>query len=73
MTKHHPFSIWFAIGLLLNVYGLMIFGAGVYGNFNPPANPVVMQKLHTGIWWGLLLVGMGIFYTLKFRPKKEKR
>ena len=73
MTKQHPFSIWFIIGLLLDVYGLMIFGAGVYGYFNPPANPVVLQNLHAGIWWGLLLILMGIFYTSKFRPKKEKR
>jgi hypothetical protein len=73
MTKQHPFSIWFIIGLLLDVYGVMIFGAGVYGYFNPPANPVVLQNLHAGIWWGLLLILMGIFYTSKFRPKKEKR
>jgi len=73
MTKHHPFSIWFVIGLLLDVYGLMIFGAGLYAVLVPPANPVVMQNLHTGVWWGLLLIAMGIFYTLKFRPKKAKK
>jgi hypothetical protein len=72
MTKHHPFSIWFVIGLLLDVYGLMILGAGIYQYINPPANPVVLQNLHTGIWWGLLLIVMGVFYSLKFRPKKEK-
>jgi len=73
MTKHHPFSIWFAIGLLLDVYGVMILGAGIYQVIIPPANPVVMQNLHTGVWWGILLIAMGIFYTLKFKPKKEKK
>ena len=73
MPKQHPFSIWFVIGLLLNVYGVMIFGAGIYGYFNTPANPVVLQNLHAGIWWGFLLIVMGVFYTLRFRPKKEKK
>jgi hypothetical protein len=70
MSKQHPFSIWFAIGLLLDVYGLMILGAGIYGYFNPPENPVVLNHLHTGIWWGCLLIVMGVFYTLRFKPKK---
>jgi hypothetical protein len=71
MTKQHPFSIWFVIGLLLNVYGVMILGAGIYDYFNPPANPVVLNQLHAGIWWGVLLLAMGVFYTVRFMPKKK--
>jgi hypothetical protein len=71
MTKQNPFSIWFIIGLLLCVYGLMIFGAGIYTYFNPPVQPVVLNQLHAGIWWGLLLMVMGVFYTIRFLPKKR--
>jgi uncharacterized membrane protein HdeD (DUF308 family) len=72
MAKQHPFSIWFAIGLLLDVYGVMILGAGIYGFFNPPETPVVLNELHAGIWWGVLLLVMGVFYTVHFNPKKQK-
>jgi hypothetical protein len=72
MTKQHPFSIWFVIGIQLDIYGLMIFGAGIYNYFAPSAQPVVMSHLHAAIWWGFLLVLMGVFYTLKFFPKKNR-
>ena len=73
MTKQHPFAIWFVIGLLLNLYGLMILGAGIYNYFIPPAQSVVMSHLHAPIWWGALLILMGIFYTVRFYPKKDKK
>jgi hypothetical protein len=72
MTKQHPFSIWFVIGLLLNLYGVLILGSGLHDYFHPPANPVVLNRLHAGIWWGLLLIAMGVFYTVRFFPKKGK-
>ena len=71
MEKQHPFSIWFVIGVLLDFYGLLIMAAGIYNYFIPPANPVVMNQLHAPIWWGALLLVMGIFYTVKFNPKKR--
>jgi uncharacterized protein with PQ loop repeat len=69
---HRPgmVSIWFFIGVLLLVYGLLITGAGIYNLFYPPAHPVVLANLHAGIWWGGLLIAMGAFYTIKFAPKK---
>ena len=72
MTKQHPFSIWFVIGLQLDIYGLMIFGAGIFNLFVPPEHPVVMSHLHAAIWWGALLVLMGVFYTIRFNPKKNR-
>ncbi len=63
-------TIWFFIGALLLVYGVLILGAGIYGLFDPPAH-VAMQRLHLGIWWGLLLTGIGAFYSIRFRPGRE--
>ena len=73
MTEQHPFSVWFVIGLLLVVYGLIIMGAGIYNYFVPPDNPVVMNELHAPIWWGALLLGMGLFYSVKFSPKRQSK
>jgi hypothetical protein len=60
-------SIWFFIGVLLLAYGVLIFGAGIYGLSNPPN--VVMADLHVGIWWGALLLVLGGIYTVRFRPR----
>ena len=62
-------AIWFFIGVLLAVYGVLILGAGIYGLFVPPR--VEMQWLHLGIWWGALLLAIGAFYTVRFRPGRE--
>jgi len=68
---HRPgmLSIWFFIGVLLLVYGILIFGAGIYGLSKPPA--VKMADLHAGIWWGALLIALGAIYTVKFRPGRN--
>ncbi|MBI4877294.1 MAG: hypothetical protein HY822_21925, partial [Acidobacteria bacterium] len=47
----HYISIWFFIGSLLGVYGVLILGAGIYGAIHPPAEKVVLSELHAGIWW----------------------
>ena len=50
MHRSGMISIWFFIGVLLLIYGILILGAGLYGLAHPPE--VVLAKLHAGIWWG---------------------
>ena len=64
-------SIWFFIGALLLVYGILITGAGLYELAAPPAHPVVLSQLHASIWWGALLVVLGGFYSVRFRPRSN--
>jgi hypothetical protein len=71
--KEHSVSIWFLIGLQLFLYGLLITGAGIYQFFNPPAQRTVLFELHSGIWWGALMLAAGIFYTVAFRPAKKRQ
>jgi hypothetical protein len=63
--------IWFFIGVLLMVYGIMIFAAGIFewATASYPAG-VELNRLHAPTWWGGLLMLLGIFYTLKFRPAR---
>ena len=70
---HRPgmLSIWFFIGALLLVYGVLITGAGLWELSNPPEHPVVRADLHAGIWWGALLLVLGAVYSIKFRPGKS--
>jgi len=62
-------SIWFFIGIALLVDGGLIFSAGMYELWYPPAHPVVLFSLHAPIWWGALLAVIGAIYCLKFNPK----
>ena len=64
-------SIWFFIGILLLAYGLLILGSGLYELSSPPEHPVVLFELHAGIWWGILLLGIGAVYTVRFRPRRN--
>jgi hypothetical protein len=36
VTKAGHLSIWFFVGILLTIYGVLIVGAGLYGLSNPP-------------------------------------
>jgi hypothetical protein len=64
-------SIWFFIGLLLLIYGVLILGAGIYNLSVPPEHPVVLQNLHAGVWWGAVLFAIGAFYCVRFNPRKK--
>lgn len=64
-------SIWFFIGALLLAYGVLILGAGLYELSSPPEHPVTLANLHAGIWWGALLILLGGFYSIKFRPRRQ--
>jgi hypothetical protein len=68
MHEKGAISIWFFIGALLSVYGVLIVGAGVYELVNPPENPVTLANLRPALWWGALMIGLGALYVVKFRP-----
>jgi hypothetical protein len=70
MSSTREISIWFFIGISLVVDGALVFGAGIYELFYPPANPVVLFRLHAGIWWGAILLILGVLYTIKFMPNR---
>lgn len=71
---HRPgmLSIWFFVGVLLLVYGILILGSGLYELVSPPARTVVLAELHAGVWWGGLLLLMGGFYTFHFGPWRNR-
>ena len=66
----HGIPIWFFIGALLAVYGVLILGAGLFGLVHPPH--VELAGLHAGIWWGALLIVIGLLYVWKFRPRRGR-
>lgn len=67
MTQAKTISVWFFIGVLLLIYGVLILGSGLAG-MSQPTPGVVLGELHVDIWWGILLVLIGAFYSWAFRP-----
>ncbi len=65
--------IWFFIGVLLVIYGAMIFAYGLYEVASGNLANVQLANLHTPLWWGGLLLLLGIFYCVKFRPRRSAK
>jgi hypothetical protein len=65
-------SIWFFIGVLLTIYGAMILGYGVFELVTGHTANVILANLHAPVWWGGLMVALGMLYLVKFRPGRAK-
>jgi len=71
MESKKQIPIWFFIGILLAVYGVLILAAGIYyGWISPLEKKLALAEYHADVWWGVLLMLIGGFYVLKFRPRK---
>lgn len=69
MGDEHRISIWFFIGSLLTAYGIIIFIVSLPGLLNPAHEAhVVLANLHAGVWWGILLLLLGLMYVIVFWP-----
>jgi hypothetical protein len=67
--KHHIVPVWFFVGLLLLIYGLLILYSGITEWRNPP--PTQLANLHAPVWWGGLMVVLGAAYVVMFRPRRQ--
>lgn len=65
-------SIWFFIGISLAVNGAVIAGTGIYEMVHPPEHQVVLYNLHANVWWGALLLVLGLWFSLRFSPARER-
>ena len=71
MEKHHVIPVWFFVGLLLGIYGVLITASGIM-DWSAPTN-TVFADLHAPVWWGALLIVIGAIYVILFRPKSSGR
>ena len=65
--RRRSFEVWFYIGALLSIYGLMLTGAGVYQWVHPP--DTVLAGAHATFWVGVMLLTVGLAYTILYWPK----
>lgn len=67
---HHTIiPVWFFVGLLLAIYGVLIFASGIAEWSNPGG--IALAGLHAPVWWGALLAVAGVVYCVLFRPRRR--
>ena len=73
MHDEHQIPIWFFIGGLLLIYGVLITGAGLFALVVPPPEEsrVALYYLHSDIWWGTFMAIVGLFYCIHYNPFRQ--
>jgi hypothetical protein len=61
--------VWFFVGLIFLVYGILILITGLTELHHPP-HTVLARELHPTIWWGAILTALGGFFVYRFGPGK---
>jgi len=57
--------IWYFVGLILLITGLILVGAGIYSLIYPSDEQKILAHLHPNLWWGMLMVIVGFIYVIK--------
>ncbi len=58
-TNTEPMPIWFFVGLILGVYGLIILVAGLVGD----ERPTVLAEIRPALWWSAVMIVAGAIFT----------
>ncbi len=69
MRKH--FEVWFYIGAMLSLYGVLLTGAGMYQWKHPP--PTFLANEHAVFWAGTALLSIGLAYVVAFWPWRKAK
>jgi hypothetical protein len=66
---HHMIPVWFFVGMLLLIYGILILIQGISEWPNPPHTE--LSNLHPTVWWSFVLIVLGGIFCWKHFPKKQ--
>jgi membrane protein implicated in regulation of membrane protease activity len=72
MHEEHGLSIWFFVGVMLTIYGIIILIANIPA-FAPAASAqhVVLENLRSGLWWSIVLLLLGLLFLKLHWPGKH--
>ncbi|HEY5465006.1 MAG TPA: hypothetical protein VIJ95_17215 [Hanamia sp.] len=72
MHEEDGLSIWFFVGVMLTIYGIIILIANIPAFTSPIENShVVLERLHAGLWWSILLILLGALFLFLHWPGKH--
>lgn len=55
-----PLSIWFFVGAMLVLYGVIVLGSGLFGT----PRPTVLGDTQPSLWWGAVMLGGGLPFLI---------
>jgi hypothetical protein len=61
--------IWYFVGLVLLTMGIVVFVTGIVDIIITPTQTPVLAELHSGIWWGAIMIVAGSIYVLFNRKR----
>lgn len=59
--------IWYFVGLVLLSMGTLVFLTGIYLLAFGIPHKTVLGGLHPNVWWGFIMVVVGVIFFLKNR------
>lgn len=68
--RGHMLPVWFFIGVLLTLYGIIILATSIIDYSRP--STAVLGNYHAGIYGGIVLLLIGGAYTFWFWPGRAK-
>jgi membrane protein implicated in regulation of membrane protease activity len=71
MHEEHGLSIWFFVGVMLSIYGIIILIANIPAFSTVATAHVVLEELHAGLWWSILLILLGALFLFLHWPGKH--
>jgi hypothetical protein len=69
MNRQGMLPVWFFIGALLFIYGVIILGASLRDWSR--TSTLLLAAYHPGVWGGIVLLILGGLYVIRFWPRKE--
>lgn len=66
-VKRHMLPVWFFVGVILLIYGVLIMVTGLVEYSSGPET--VLGNLHPAVWWGAIMAVAGAFYVNRYRPR----
>lgn len=61
--------IWYFVGLMLTIIGALVLLAGLLNLGSSSTGTTVVGYVHPDIWWGALIILLGLFYVVKHHGK----
>ena len=67
MPENEMKPIWYFVGLILLIIGVLIMLTGIYQLIHPPEVKTVLGETHPDVWWGAIMTLFGLGMYLKTR------
>ncbi|UCF63001.1 MAG: hypothetical protein JSW33_10500 [bacterium] len=62
-------TIWYFVGIILIIMGGLVFLSGIVQLVAPPLTKTILSELYPAIWWGGLMMIVGLIYFLTNKNK----